>query len=196
MPTRERKQRVKDVLSHRQPDLRVVLEDITNTHNASAVVRTCDAAGILYVDVIYSRPEPFPVNESISTKAEKWIKLNHHSSTKECFQLLKKRGFKIACTHLSSDSLSYASIDYTQSIAVVFGNESKGVSNEAFKLADYLIQIPMFGMVQSLNLSVSAGIILYEAVRQRAQKGLYEKNCLSEKIFQKFWNKWLGLKEK
>jgi tRNA (guanosine-2'-O-)-methyltransferase len=195
MPTKERKKRVRDVLCFRQPDLRVVLEDITNTHNASAVVRTCDAAGILYIDIIHSRPEPFPINESISTRAEKWVKFNHYSSTKECFSSLKQQGFEIACTHLSSEAADYTSIDYTQPIAVVFGNELEGVTEEAAHLSDHLIQIPMFGMVQSLNLSVSAGIILYEACRQRVQKGLYEKPRLSEKKFNDIRKEWLGLKK-
>ncbi|MFW6124143.1 MAG: TrmH family RNA methyltransferase [Acidobacteriota bacterium] len=194
MPTKKRIKRVEDVLSHRQPDLRVVLEDITNTHNASAVIRTCDAAGILYLDIIHSRPEPFPINKSISTKAEKWLEFNHFSSTKECFLFLKKQKFKIASTHLGSDAVPYNSIDYTQPIALVFGNESEGVSTQALNLSDYLIQIPMFGMVQSLNLSVSAGIILYEACQQRIGKGWYDKPRLSEKIFKKYWNEWLGLK--
>jgi tRNA (guanosine-2'-O-)-methyltransferase len=194
MPTKRRRKRVKDVLSHRQPDLRVVLEDIANTHNASAVARTCDAAGILYIDIIYSRPEPFPLNESISTKANRWLQFNHYSSTKECLIFLKERKFKIASTHLGSDAVPYNSIDYTQPIALVFGNESEGVSDQALNLSDYLIQIPMFGMVQSLNLSVSAGIILYEACQQRIKKGLYDDSRLPEKTFKKFWHEWLGLK--
>ncbi|MFO7981339.1 MAG: RNA methyltransferase [Candidatus Aminicenantes bacterium] len=194
MPTKKRKKRIDDVLSRRQPDLRVVLEDITNTHNASAVARTCDAAGILYIDIIYSSPEPFPINESISTKAEKWLQFNHFSSTKECFLFLKKKKYKIASTHLGPDALPYNSIDYTQPIALVFGNEKEGVSDQALKLSDYLIQIPMFGMVQSLNLSVSAGIILYEACQQRMKKGWYDKSRLTEKTFKKFWNEWLGIK--
>jgi tRNA (guanosine-2'-O-)-methyltransferase len=194
MPTEKRKKRVRDVLSHRQPDLRVVLENITNVHNASAVARTCDASGILYIDIIHSRPDPFSINESISTKTEKWLQFNHHSSTKECFQFLKKKGLKIASTHLNSDAIDYTLIDYTQPIALVFGNESEGVSEQALILSDYIIQIPMFGMAQSLNLSVSVGIILYEACRQRIQKGLYRKNRLPKKTYQKFWEEWLGIK--
>jgi len=185
---------VRNVLSHRQPDLRVVLEDINNTHNASAVARTCDAAGILYIDIIYSRPEPFPINESISTRAEKWLHFNHYSSTKECLASLKKQNFKIASTHLSPDAVAYNSIDYTQPIALVFGNESEGVSDQALNLSDYIIQIPMFGMVQSLNLSVSAGIILYEACQQRIEKGWYDKSRISDKTFKKFWDDWLSNK--
>lgn len=180
------------MLCLRQPDLRVILEEVKNTHNASAIVRTCDAAGILYVDIISQSKEPLPVNEAISTRAEKWIQFNYYTSTSECFDKLKKRGFKIAATHLGKDSLPYTSLDYTQRLAIVFGNEAEGISEEALDLADYRIKIPMIGMAQSLNLSVSVGIILYEAMKQRREKGFYERKRLSPKEFKKYADKWLG----
>jgi len=192
MPTKERREKVQKVLSLRQPDLRIVLEEVKNTHNASAVVRTCDAAGILYVDIISQNKETLPVNEAISTRTEKWLQFNYYSSTAECFVELKKRGFKIAATHLSKDSLPYTSLDYTQRLALVFGNEAEGISEEALNLADHRIRIPMIGMAQSLNLSVSVGIILYEAMKQRIEKGFYERKRLSAKEFKEFSNKWLG----
>ncbi len=193
VPTKERIEKVKRVLSHRQPDLRVVLEEVKNTHNASAVVRTCDAAGILYVDIISAKGEPFPVNEAISTRAEKWIHFQYHTSAKDCLSSLKEKGFKIAATHLREDSLSYLDLDYAQPIAVVFGNEAEGISEEALEAADYKIRIPMVGMAQSLNLSVSVGIILYEAMKQRQEKGYYDSRRLSEKEFKTFTDEWLGL---
>ncbi len=191
MPTKARIKKVEKLLSWRQPDLRVVLEKVTNTHNASAVVRTCDAAGILHIDTIYTEAESFPVNEAISTRADKWLNFSHYSSTEECFRKLKAKGFKIAATHLKKDAVSYTSLDYTQPIAIVFGNESQGISEEACKLADYIIKIPMFGMAQSLNLSVSAGIILYEAVKQRIEKGYYGKTRLSPEEFAYFKERFL-----
>jgi len=193
VPTKKRIEKIRKVLSLRQPDLRVVLEEVTNTHNASAVVRTCDAAGILYVDIISPTKEPFPVNEAISTRAEKWIQLHYHSSASECFVSLRKRGFKIAATHLGEESLPYTDLDYTQALAIVFGNESEGISGEALDLADYRIKIPMIGMVQSLNLSVSVGIILYEAMKQRREKGFYKERKLSPEEFDIFFKKWMGL---
>jgi len=191
MPTKERIQKVKKVLSLRQPDLRVVLEEVTNTHNASAVVRTCDAAGVLYVDIIYSQPIPFPINEAISTRAEKWLHFQTYKSPKECFDELKRRGFKIAATSLSDDSIPYTDIDYSQPIAIVFGNESEGISDEAKTMADYLIKIPLNGMVQSLNLSVSVGIILYEALNQRKKNNYNLSHKLSPEEFKNFMNRWL-----
>lgn len=193
MPTKERLEKVRHVLSFRQPDLRVVLEEVKNTHNASAVVRTCDAAGILHVDIISSSPEPFPVNEAISTRAEKWLQFHNYSSTKNCLGYLKEKGYKIVATHLKKKALPYTALDYTQPVAIVFGNESEGISAEALALSDYVIKIPMIGMVQSLNLSVSVGIILYEAMKQRKEKGFYKKNRLSPKEFETQMKNWLGI---
>jgi len=193
MPTKERIQKVEKVLSFRQSDLHVVLEEVTNTHNASAVVRTCDAAGILYLDIISASRDPFPVNEAISTRAEKWLHFSHYRSTKECLEHLKKKGFKIAATFLGEKSILHTDIDYTKPLAVVFGNESEGISEEARNMADHVIRIPMFGMAQSLNLSVSVGIILYEALKQRMAKDFHKKRRLSPQEFQSFLNTWLNL---
>ena len=182
---------MKRVLSLRQPDLRVVLEEVTNTHNASAVVRTCDAAGVLYLDIISSSGEAFPVNEAISTRAEKWLHFSYYRSTEHCLDHLKQKGFKIAATCLREKSIPYTAVDYTQPMAVVFGNESEGISEEARNMADFLIKIPMIGMAQSLNLSVSVGIILYEAMKQRMEKNFHKENRLSPKEFKSFMKTWL-----
>lgn len=176
--------------------MRIVLEEVINTHNASAVIRTCDAAGILYVDIISSSLEPFPINEAISTRAEKWIQFQYYTSTKDCLNHLREKGFKIATTHLKEKSLPYTALDYTQPLALVFGNESEGISSEALALSDYVIKIPMMGMVQSLNLSVSVGIILYEAMKQRQKKGFYKKKRLSPEEFKRYMKNWLDLGSK
>jgi tRNA (guanosine-2'-O-)-methyltransferase len=193
MPTDERMAKVKRVLSLRQPDLRVVLEEVTNAHNASAALRTCDAAGIMHVDVIGSSEDPLPINQAITTRADKWLDFHFYPSTKDCLVELKKQGFRIAATHLGPDSVFHTQVDYTQPLAVVFGSESEGISLEALRYADYKIKIPMFGMVQSLNLSVSVGIILYEALRQRLGQGLFESPRLSPEEFEDYLDKWLDL---
>ncbi|UCC40514.1 MAG: RNA methyltransferase [Candidatus Aminicenantes bacterium] len=192
MATKERIEKVKRVLSLRKPDLRIVLEEVKNTHNASAVVRTCDAAGILYVDIISAEGEPFPINEAVSTRAEKWIQFQYYKSASDCLTLLKKKGFKIAATHISDDSLPYTSLDYAQAIAIVFGNEAEGLSSEALNLADHKIKIPMIGMAQSLNLSVSVGVILYEAMKQRKEKNYFKETRLSPEEFDAYMKKWLS----
>lgn len=196
MPTEERIKKTKRVLSQRQPDLRVALEEVTNTHNASAVVRTCDAAGIMYVEIISASGDPFSINRAVSTRAEKWLKFNYHTSTSACLRHLKGEGFKIAATHLGKKAFPYTALDYTEPMVIVFGNEAEGISKEALALSDYVIKIPMVGMVQSLNLSVSVGIILYEAMKQRQEKGYYTDSRLSFKEFQTFLKQWLKLSPK
>lgn len=193
MPTEERIAKVTRVLSLRQPDLRVVLEEVANPHNANAVLRTCDAAGILNVDIIGSSQDPLPINKAITTRADKWLNFHFYPTTKDCLIQLKKQGLKIAATHLGEDAVFYTQVDYTQPTAIVFGNESEGISLEARQYADVKIRIPMFGMVQSLNLSVSVGIILYEALSQRLGKGFFESRRLSPEEFEDYLNKWLDL---
>jgi len=190
--TDKRREKIISVLSCRQPDLRVVLEDVIISHNASAVARTCEAVGVLNLHIISPEPEKVVFNEAITTRAEKWLNINFHKTAAECLADLKAQGYKIAVTTLSGKTVPYHEIDYCQPIAIVFGNEAEGVSEEALKLADYPIRIPMVGMVQSLNLSVSVGIILYEAYRQRYEKGFYASPRLSQEEFDRLLNLWLS----
>ncbi len=189
--TPERLARVSRVLGYRQPDLRVVLEEIANTHNANAALRTCDAAGILHVHVIQSGPEPLPINGAVTTRADKWLEIHHHQTAPECFSELKTAGFQIAVTDLGVGAIPYTSLDYTRPTAVVFGNEREGVSPAVREAADVRIKIPMFGMVQSLNLSVSVGIILYEAIRRRMGSGFFDRPRLSPEEFEEMLDQWL-----
>ncbi len=191
VPTQERIRKVRRLLSLRQPDLRVVLEGVTIAHNASAVIRTCDAAGVLYADIISRSPEAVVFNKAISTRAEKWVETRVYSSARECLLPLKEKGFKVAVAHLGKDAIIYTELDYTQPMVIVLGSEAEGVSQTALDLADYIIKIPMLGMVESLNLSVSAAIILYEALKQRWDRGFYKKRRLSDAEFEAYLGKWL-----
>jgi tRNA (guanosine-2'-O-)-methyltransferase len=193
VPTPQRIERVKRLLSLRQPDLRVVLEGVTIAHNASAVIRTCDAAGILHLDLISPNPELLGVNKAISTRAEKWVDIHIHRSVGDCLPPLKEKGIKVAVTHLEQGAIPYEELDYTQPLALVFGSESEGVSPETLELADFRVRIPMLGMVQSLNLSVSVGVILYEAMKQRRAKGFYDRRRLSDEEFDGYLRDWLSL---
>ncbi len=192
MPTPQRIERIKRLLALRQPDLRVVLEGVGIAHNASAVVRTCDAAGILHLDMVSPNPDLLGINKAISTRAEKWVDVHIHRSIGDCLLKLRKNGFKVAITHLDKAAISYTDLDYTQPLAIVFGSEAEGVSKEALELADLRIHIPMLGMVQSLNLSVSVGIILYEAMKQRRARGFYDRRRLGDEDFQTYLRKWLS----
>jgi tRNA (guanosine-2'-O-)-methyltransferase len=195
MPTPERIEKVSRVLSHRQSDLRVVLEGVTIAHNASAVIRTCDAAGVLYLDLVSPNPELLRFNEAITTRADKWLEIAVHPTPAECLEPLKKAGFEIVATHLQKDAIPYTDVDFARPVALVFGSESGGISEEALAFADKVVRIPMLGMVQSLNLSVSVAVILYEALRQRSAKGYFDKARLSAEEFERLTKRWLNLSE-
>jgi tRNA (guanosine-2'-O-)-methyltransferase len=192
VPTPQRIEKVKRLLSLRQPDLRIVLEGVAIAHNASAVIRTCDAAGVLHLDIVSPSPDILSINKAISTRAEKWVDIHFHSSLGECLAPLKEKGHKVVVTHLGKDARPYTELDYTQPLAIVFGSEAAGVSPQALDVADYKIRIPMFGMVQSLNLSVSVGIILYEAMKQRWARGFYNQRRLTDQDFEEYLERWLS----
>ncbi len=192
MPTPEREEKIRRVLAAKQPDLRVVLEGVTHAHNASAVIRTCDAAGILYLDLVSPNPEVIGFNEAISTGAHKWLEIGIHSSAEDCLSPFKRAGFIIAGTHLRGDAVPFTDFDYTRPVVLVFGSEVEGLSPEALEHVDVNIRIPMLGMVRSLNLSVSVAVVLYEALRQRRASGFFEKTGLSPEEFARLRRKWSG----
>lgn len=192
MVTERRQRKIKNVLNFRQPDLRVIIERIENQHNASAILRTCDAVGVIDVDIILPKSNSFPISPSVTTGAEKWLRLNYYNSTEECFEKLKREGFRIACTYSGRHSLKPWEMDFCQKIAIVFGNEREGVPETALSLSDFKIWIPMLGMVKSLNVSVSAGMILYEALKQRCFKKEYGKSKFSEEEFTQILKLWSG----
>jgi tRNA (guanosine-2'-O-)-methyltransferase len=188
--TEQRLQKIKDVICWRQPSLRVVMENIHDPHNVSAVFRTCDAVGVPKISLLY-HIESFPrISRTSSSSANKWMEVEKFKDTKVCFDELRKQGFKIYSSMLNKDAVSLYDIDLTQKVALVFGNEKRGVSYEAEKLADETFYIPMRGMIQSLNVSVAAAVTLYEAQRQRVQKGMYGKSELPEEEIEKLIDEW------
>lgn len=163
----------------RQPSLKIVMENIHDPHNVSAIFRTCDAAGIPKVSLLYYN-EPFPrIGKKSSASAFKWVDREKFKSVDSCFSKLRDEGFTIYASHISADAKNLYDLDFTGKVAIVLGNEHRGISEEAAELADVRFEIPMFGMVQSLNVSVSAAITIYEALRQRKLKGMYNKPSLS-----------------
>ena len=188
--TEKRVEKLKLVLSKRQPSLRIVVENIHDPHNVSAIFRTCDSAGIPLVSLIYNI-EKFPkIGKKSSASAFKWIEKEKHKTVEECYNKLKEDGFNIYASSLNNDAKSLYDLDFTKSSAIVFGNEHRGLSKEAEELADERFFIPMFGMVQSLNVSVSAAISIYEAVRQRINYGMFEKSELTDKELKNLLDEW------
>ena len=191
--TEERKEKLRAVLEKRQPDITLVLENVHDRHNVSAVLRTCDATGLLEVNFVYYGGQEFPkLGEKSSASARKWIKQNKFESVDECFSKLRKENKKIYTTNMSTDAVSLYDLDLTQPLALVFGNEHKGVSDEASKLADGNFLIPQVGVIQSLNISVAAAVTLYEAFRQRHEAGLYKNKRLNDEDFERILYEWLS----
>lgn len=188
--TERRLEKITRVVKARQHSLRVVMENVHDPHNVSAIFRSCDAVGVPKVTLLYT-VEDFPkISKVSSSSANKWIEKERFNDTKACFDSLRSEGFKIYSTLLDENAESIYDIDFTEKIAIVMGNEHRGVSDEAAKLSDKTIYIPMRGMIQSLNVSVATAVILYEAQRQRALKGMYDKSELSEEEIEKIIEEW------
>ncbi|WP_107671339.1 tRNA (guanosine(18)-2'-O)-methyltransferase TrmH [Cyanothece sp. BG0011] len=181
--------RIKEVLEKRQPDLTVLTEDVHKPHNLSAIIRTCDAVGILDVHSINTTDE-FPTFSQVSQGSDKWIFLHTHPDTKTAINHLKSQNFNIYAAHFTDESVDYRDIDYTQPTAILLGAEKWGVSEEAASLVDGHIIIPMLGMVQSLNVSVAAAVILFEAQRQRLQKKMYDTSRLDGERYHNILFEW------
>lgn len=184
--TPERSERLNAVLEKRQPGITVVLENVSDPHNISAVMRTCDAIGIqdiFVLNTVIGRHKKWGAKSSSS--AAKWLTVHQFTDVKTCFEAIRKNYSKIYITHLSSDAVDLYDLDLTESVALVFGNEHAGVSEELISLCDGNFIIPQVGIIKSLNISVACAVTLYEAFRQKKIAGHYNHQQLSnERLLQ------------
>jgi len=171
--TPERKKKINNVLSHRQKDLAVVLENVDDPHNVGAILRSCDAFGVGEVHLLYTINKP-PRNRQLKSKsaasAAKWLKITKWDSLPKLVAYLKRKKMAIAVTRLVDASVDPATVNLRKPIALVIGNEQDGVSDAMAKKATINLKITMVGFIQSFNVSVAAALLLYEAIRQRASK--------------------------
>lgn len=188
--TEKRLNKIIAATSSRQPSLRVVLENVHDPHNVSAILRSCDATGVLKVSLLYTF-EKFPKTSRVSSaSANKWIEIDKYDDTMFCAKELKKQGFKIYSSMLDKNAVSLYDLDLTEKIAIVVGNEHRGVSDEMKKLSDKTFYIPMRGMIQSLNVSVATAVTLYEAQRQRFLNKMYDETQLDQKELDQLIDRW------
>ena len=155
-------ERLKSVLNCRMKDLTVLVEDVNKPHNLSAILRTCDAAGVFEANFI-SKNNLVKTFNSTAQGSQKWVKLNNHESTIGAISELRDKGFRLFGTTLNDDSIDYKNFDYSENTCFVLGAEKWGLSDELISMVDHSIFIPMRGMVQSLNVSVATSILLFEA---------------------------------
>ncbi len=169
-----RRIKILSIVQRRQSGIIVVLEDIHDPHNAAAILRTCDGLGIQHVCFIFGKEKkynPRNIGKASSSTANKWLDFEVFDSTKSCLQELKRNGYTIIATALSGTSESLLSAQFPEKkIAILVGNEHRGLSEESIRSADRVIMIPMMGFVQSLNVSVATAIVLWELTRKQAEK--------------------------
>ncbi len=193
--TPERTDKLINVLSKRQANLTVVMENVDDPHNISAVLRTCDAVGIQDIYILTTRiPKHKKFGYKSSSSALKWLTIHEFDNLAECVAAVRKNFTKILTTHLSSDAVEIYDIDFTDSVALVFGNEHDGVTEEFRALADGNFIIPQVGIIQSLNISVACAVSIYEAMRQKKVAGHYDHASLPKVQMDSLLTQW-GVEE-
>ncbi len=174
----ERLQKILSLVEKRQHDLTVVLENVHDPHNISAVLRTCDAVGVGELHILYTDPKlqrrRYKPGKRTSSGSKKWVKIHRYLDLDQCVKELRKRYHRILVTHLGVAARDLYAYDLTTSTALVFGNEHDGVSAAFTAVADGTMHIPQVGMVDSLNISVACAVVLYEAFRQRRDREMYD----------------------
>jgi tRNA (guanosine-2'-O-)-methyltransferase len=164
--------RLKEVLEERTNHLTLVLEDVYQTHNFSAVLRSADIFGIQSINFIENRNK-YKISEDVSMGSTQWLTLNrfqhHENNTLACLTDLKAKGYKIVATSLHKNSVSLQELDISKPAALVFGTELTGISKDVEDMADEFVKLPMYGFTESFNISVCAALVMYE-LRQKLQK--------------------------
>ena len=187
--TPERFLKIKTVLGRRQPDLTVLTDSVHKSHNISAILRTCDAVGIHRVHAVSSGGD-LRRHHMISGGSQRWVDVVVHTSSEEATSILKSQGWRLVAAHPEDSAKDYRDIDYTQKVAIIFGSELEGLTPNITKKVDDVIAIPTNGFVASLNVSVAAALILFEARHQRETQGLYDQSRLSCEEFNNTLFEW------
>lgn len=173
-PTPERRARMERVLGLRQPDLTLVLANIHDPHNVSAIYRSCDAFGVPEVHLYYTHTAFPALGRKTSASARKWVDTVRHDDRRSLSAALRGKGMQVLAAICSPQARPLRQWDFTRPTAVIMGNEHGGVDAELREFVDGELYIPMKGMIQSFNVSVAAAIILAEACRRREDAGMYD----------------------
>lgn len=187
--TPARHRRLRAILDRRQADLTVLVEGLSKPHNVAAVLRTCDAVGVFEVHAV-SPGRTFRPSRASSGGTGRYVPVRTHRDLAAAVAELRRRGLAVLAADLVPGAVDFRAVDYTRPTAILLGTELEGVSPEAAELADGAIAIPMVGAAASLNVSVAAAVILYEAQRQRAAAGLYDRCRLDEDTCQRLLFEW------
>ena len=183
--TENRKERFEKVLAKRTKHFTVATEDVYQLHNTSAVMRTCDVFGIQEVNIV-EEVNSKSIDREIAMGAQKWVDLNRYHTTKDCITDLKKNGYQIVATTPHVVDCDLIDFDFTKKSCFFFGRETEGLSQQVIDNADCFLKIPMVGFTESLNISVSAAIILQHVTAQLRKSTLKWQLTESELIEKRF----------
>lgn len=186
-----RRAKLERVLGWRQKDLTLVLANIHDPHNVSAIYRSADAFGVAALHFYYTDTAFPELGKKSSASARKWVESVRHRNVEELYASLKAGGHQILATSCTPESKPLGSYDFTKPTAVIMGNEHSGVPAELAPIVDGEVYIPMYGMIQSFNVSVAAAIILSEASRQRVLAGMYERPSYAPEEYAARLEKWM-----
>lgn len=186
--TPERFHRLEAILARRQPDLTVLMDRVHKPHNFSAVLRTCDAVGVFQARVVPT--EDFQAAHDTAGGSSRYVRVVQHETLGNALAALRADGFQVVAAHPAPDSVEFRAVDYTRPTALLLGTELDGLSVEAVAAADRCVNVPMYGAVESLNVSVAAAVILYEAQRQREEAGLYDDPRLPDDVARRTLFEW------
>lgn len=171
----ERKERFESVLAKRQKGLSVLLENVEDPHNIAAILRSAESVGVQDVHIINSMGNDIALQgRRAARSADMWLSVHFYHTQSEAIQAIKSTGVKLLATHLGHQATSIYDADFTLPVAIAFGNEKYGLSEELLQHCNGNIIIPQMGMIRSLNVSVACAVTLYEAFRQRNTLGMYE----------------------
>ncbi len=189
MVTQEREIKLKKLSANRQESLTIILENVHDPHNLGAVLRTCDSVGIPEIYALYTIESRVTLDNiqghRSSSGAKKWVDIHYFDDVKECFTAVRSKYDRIYGTYLTESTENLYDMDLKSPIALMFGNEHRGISPEALLHLDGNFLVPQVGMTQSLNISVACAVSLYEAMRQRLEAGMYSGEYDESISFQK-----------
>ena len=189
--TERRRAKIEKVLAQRQKGLTLVMDNVWDPHNVSAIYRSCDAFGVPEVHLYYTQCAFPQLSRKTSASAFKWVNTVRHSSKEELMKCLRAQNMQVLATSCSPASRPLTAYDFTRPTAIIMGNEHSGVNEELISMADGELYIPMYGMIQSFNVSVASAIILSEACRQREAAGFYDSPRLEPDELERRLALWL-----
>lgn len=185
----KRLKRMYDVLNERTRYITVLMEAVDDPHNQAAVLRTAEAFGIQDVHVVTGRA-PFSPNRLVTRYADQWLTLHRQPDIKTAISDLKQQGYQVYASYLGEGTIPLSEVNVSKPTVLLFGNEHSGVSEEALRLADGTFVIPMYGFVQSFNISVAAALTLYD-VTERARRQVGRRYYLSHEEKKTLYEQWM-----